>query len=172
MKIPGEIEEVLREIGLNAAQWRRVRAAFDRAMAPVTPADVKEEWDAVKRVLGSVVALNERARELVCKAAEGLEEAPRLQEAFYDMRSYATLDELTQAKVRQAFLENPETATSEVAERLGVGKTTLFRWLRIWGLPVGQDRRDRERIAEMQAEIARMQAEIVAATRELARRAG
>ena len=61
MKIPGEIEEVLREIGLNAAQWRRVRAAFDRAMAPVTPADVKEEWDAVKRVLGSVVALNERA---------------------------------------------------------------------------------------------------------------
>ena len=88
------------------------------------------------------------------------------------MRSYATLDELTQAKVRQAFLENPETATSEVAERLGVEKTTLFRWLRIWGLPVGQDRRDRERIAEMQAEIARMQAEIVAATRELARRAG
>lgn len=143
MNIPEKVKAALKTVGLNSYEWRLIHSAFE-GVPDLSGAQIQE----CARILGEAAQLVNAAKNLSIPT-------PGIKEGSWD--------EMT----KQLFLRSWDRFGDEGAQalgfRLGIGKTTIYRYLRDYGIPRSRrGKADKPTIFELEQQIERLSQQLAA----------
>lgn len=146
MQIPEKVRKALLGIGLTAEDWRRVHRAF--AEIPEVEARTADDFQReLNRLRADIDRAVEDYRQAIDQLSKPAEDVP---EKWHDVDGWF---------IRRAIYRNVGLTLDEIAKRIGMGKTTLYRKCQAFKIS-GYRSVYAEKIDKLQAKINELQGQL------------
>jgi DNA-binding NtrC family response regulator len=145
MQIPEQVKTSLMAIGLNGADWHRIRKAFESL--PGLPPDIIQYH----------ATLTATADRLFQAAAQIKQKEEQMLSPAVDSEVPETWDAMEEWFIRRAYQRWYGLTGEQLAAKIRISKTTLYRKLKEYGVSLAGSRQNRVTVDEIQSEIERLQ---------------
>lgn len=129
MQIPEKVRAAILMCGMTAADWRRIRDAFEQ-----TPELLPADAAAQQQITETLQRLIELGEGLEMQRVALAEERNAAMIERYGSPIPEKLDELEAWQIERIWKRDGHLGVAHVAQTLGVGKTTLYRRLPALGI--------------------------------------